>query len=248
MGFSKQMYYDMQEDDVRERKETWIRDKLGNQNANEDTPGWYDSENEYERMKMVEIFNKEYEKYEDYLSVFGKSPYDLFSETIINSNELLDIQVSQKIQKNLLVMLYGHIIAAMESYLSSTFIQSIKESENALRALVETDPEFAKRKFSMKEIFQKKETLRDEVAEYLKNLVFHEIRKVKPMYKDVLNIDFGDVEWLFEAVVLRHHCVHRAGYNKDGSEIEITIESIRKLSSNCENLAEKINEDIKNLP
>lgn len=245
MGYSSDRYIEMQEEAAREEKDEWIREKLGNPDADEFTSGWDDLEEEYEKMKMHEMNRDEYE---DYLSVFGKTPYELFNEIIENSNELLKVEVTVKAQKNLLVMLYGHIVAATESYLSSTFIQSVNDSEEILRKLVETDPKFAQRKFSIKDIFEKKEGLKDDVANYLKDLIFHEIHRVKPMYKDVLGIDFGDVDWLFKAVILRHHCVHRAGYDKDGNEIEITVDIVQELSDNCKSLVDKIESEVTNLP
>jgi hypothetical protein len=230
MGYWSDKHIEMQEKAAQEEKEEWIREKLGDPDADEFTEGWYELEEEYDQMKMYEY---DREEYEDYLSVFGKSAYDLFNEIIANSNELIEIKVLNKVQKNLLVMLFGHIVAATEAYLSSTFIKSVNDSGDILRKLVETDPIFAQKKFSIKEIFERKEALKDDVANYLKDIIFHEIHRVKPMYKDVLGIDFGDVEWLFKAVILRHHCVHRAGYDKDGNEIEITTVIVKEFSSKC---------------
>ncbi|HHF0540764.1 TPA: hypothetical protein ACPHTZ_004834, partial [Vibrio alginolyticus] len=67
------------------------------------------------------------------------------------------------------------------------------------------------------------------VAKYLKDLIFHDLKKVKPMFKNVLGYDFGDISWLFKAINLRHHCVHRAGLDKDGNRIDLSVDSIRNL-------------------
>jgi hypothetical protein len=251
MGYWSDKHIEMQEIAEQEKKREWILGKLGDPEADEFTTGWYELEEEYDQMILSDkdrLEYEEYEEYEDYLSVFGKSAYDLFNEIIANSNELLDVKLSNRVLKNLLVMLFGHIVAATEAYLSSTFIQSVNNSEDVLRKLVETDPNFAQRKFSIKEIFEKKEALKDDVANYLKDIIFHEIHRVKPMYKDVLGINFGDVDWLFKAVILRHHCVHRAGYDKDGNEIEITTAIVKELAVNCKKLVDKIENEMIKLP
>jgi hypothetical protein len=249
MGYSSDQYIEMMEDDEYDKKVEWIQEKLGD-DADEYTPGWYELSDQYDEIKYYESENYEpsYEEYGDYLSVYGKSPYDLFNEIITNSNELYSIEVSKQANKNLLVMLYGHIVAATEAYLSSSFINAVNESETVLRKLVENDPKFASIKFTIKEIYEKKETLKDYVSGYLKDFVFHDIYKVKPMYKDVLGIDFGDVGWLFRAVLLRHHCVHRAGYDKDGNEVDISGESIKELSNNCKVFVDSIENEIVKLP
>jgi hypothetical protein len=48
------------------------------------------------------------------------------------------------------------------------------------------------------------------VAQYLNDLIFHRLKKTKKMYKQVLDIDFKNTDWLDTAIKVRHHCVHRA--------------------------------------
>ena len=78
------------------------------------------------------------------------------------------------------------------------------------------------------------------VATYLRDLIFHDLAKIKPMFKDVLGCDFGDISWLFEAVKIRHHCVHRAGQDKDGNKVDISKESIRNLANRSSNLVHAV--------
>jgi plasmid replication initiation protein len=48
---------------------------------------------------------------------------------------------------------------------------------------------------------------------YLKDLTFHRLKKIKEMYKQVLDIDFENIGWFFKAIDVRHHCVHRDSCN-----------------------------------
>lgn len=236
-------------EEAEKAKAEWIREQLGDPEADKYTHGWYQLEEAYEHHLYEEAFLRDYygrTPSQDYWSVVGKSRFQIFNEIIESSREIISLPVKHKTYKNLLVMVYGHVIAAVEAYLSSTFIDMVISSESLLRKLVENDPEFAKRKFTMKEIFTKQEELKEDVTTYLKDLIFHKIEKIKPMYKNVLGIDFGDVQWLFEAVLLRHHCVHRAGYDKEGKEVSLNQETIESLIDRCSRLVSSI-EEAKNI-
>lgn len=141
-------------------------------------------------------------------------------------------------------MLFAQVVTAMEAYLSSSFISTVVNCDALIRRLVETDPELAKRQFSLGEIFTQWEDLKVLVARYLKDLIFHDLKKIKPMYMSVLDIDFGDVAWLFRAILIRHDCVHRNGFDKEGAQHEIKSDSIIELVKQCTRLVASIEEQL----
>lgn len=236
MGLAKQRWMEQQED---ERAE-WIQERLSDPDADEFTEGWNELAEEYDSIREQD--------YEDDWSVLGKSRIEIFNENIEASSEILSVSLSDASFRNLLVMLHAHVVTSVEAYLSSTFIEKALSAEPFMQRLVENDPEFAKRKFTIAEIFTKRENLKNDLSQYLKGLIFHDIAKVKAMYLSVLDIDFGEIGWLFEAVALRHHCVHRAGYDKDGNEVNLTKESIKKLIEQCETLIHETESMIMSLP
>lgn len=144
-------------------------------------------------------------------------------------------------------MLYAHVVAAVEGFLTSTFIAKTLSSNTYIQALVESDPEFGRRTFTVKEIFSKHARLHEEIGTYLKDLIFHKLDKVKPMYRDVFAIDFGDIEWLFKAVKVRHDCVHRAGHDKEGVELKLMAQDVHDLVAECKNLVHKVDAEIVSL-
>ncbi len=79
-------------------------------------------------------------------------------------------------------------------------------------------------------------------------MIFHKIDKVNLLYSSVLDIDLGDVKWLYKAVELRHHCVHRAGYDKDGNEVDINVSDIEALIALCNKLVHYIESEIVKIP
>lgn len=224
------------EDEAWEKRAEWIRERLNNPKADEDTEGWDELSEEFDQEHQFHY----HDQYEDDWVVEGKSRLEIFDENIEATLEILNQSVKPQYEKNLIVMLFGHVVATLEAYLSSTFIQYALSSEEHMRRLVENDPEFAKRKFTVQEIFTKREELKGDLSEYLKGLIFHDIAKVKPLYQSVLNIDFSDVKWLFHAVQVRHHCVHRAGYDKDGNEVDLKKDDVVKLTCKANDLVHEI--------
>lgn len=247
MGLVKQFWMEQQEEAEYEEKINWMREYLGQEEIEEFSEEWYDAEEAYEQHIYQAYRDWEAEEYlEDNWSVRGKTSFDIFTEIMENAKVLSNISISaNQVYQNLLVMLHGHVIAGLEAYLSTTFSNQILHSDELLRKLVENDPVFAQRKFSIQEIFTKREQLNNEVKVYLRDLIFHDIAKVKPMYLSVLDIDFGnDLHWLFSAVMMRHDCVHRAGYDKEGNAINLTKESIEALIQKCSELVAIIEEKI----
>lgn len=209
----------------------WIEDNYGDDAGEEGSEEWEEAVQAFEaycdRQQQKEAEAHLQEELEWY--IYTQSQIGIFNKQIYNIYELLRLELSGETQFSLFVMLHGHIVASIESYLASTFIHRVTNSEVLIRKLVETDPRFSKMKFTLKEIFEKQETLQLIVAEYLRSIIFHDLAKVKPMFKSVLDVDFGDISWLFKAVDVRHDCVHRAGFDKDGNKVDITRDSIGTL-------------------
>lgn len=170
-----------------------------------------------------------------------------FNRHLSSVSTLLQLKPNVEAQFSLLVMLHAHIVSALEQFLATTFIYRVTNSDCLTRKLIETDPEFGNRKFSINEIYAQHRDIKATVARYLKDINFHEMRKVKPMYADVLSYDFGDIAWLFKAVILRHDCAHRAGYDKEGKPVPVSAESIDSLMINCRSLAEAIDNHVRQM-
>lgn len=216
----------------------WIEENYGDDAGEEGSETWNEAVKAYEaycekleRQENEWLLQEELEWYMHTQTQIGK-----FDTQIRNVLEILEFEVSSDAQFSLLVMLHGHIVAAVESYLASTFIREVTNSEDLIRKLIETDPVFSEMTFTLKEIYRKHESLQLTVATYLRNLIFHNLSKVKPMFKSVLNCNFGDISWLYSAVNVRHHCVHRAGLDKEGNKVNLSKESIKDLANRSSKL------------
>lgn len=171
----------------------------------------------------------------------------MFNRHLSTIPSILKIETTTEVKFSVLVMLHAHIVSALEQFLATTFLYRVTNSDDLTRKLIETDPEFGNRKFTVNEIYAQHRNIKSTVATYIKSIIFHDMRKVKPMYSDVLSYDFGDIAWLFKAVLVRHDCVHRAGYDKEGVPVSITTDSINELVGNCRNLAESIEAHVQHL-
>lgn len=182
-----------------------------------------------------------------YWYIESKTHHEILQNHLKSVRTLLEAEVPADTLFSLWVMLHGHVVSAVEGYLAGVFIHKVTNSEELIKKLVETDPEFSKRTFSLKEIFEKQSSLKVTVATYLKDLIFHDLKKVKPMFKDVLGHDFEDISWLFRDVAKRHDCVHRAGYNKEGEAIDVSKQSILELLDKVEDLAASVEATVNQL-
>jgi len=220
----------------------WIEENYGDEAGEEGSEEWEQAVQAFESY-CVRQQQREYESYlQDELEWYidSQSQIGMFSTQMQSISELLNVQVYNETQFSLLVMLHSHAVASVESYLASTFIHKVTNSDDLIRKLVETDPVLSKMTFTLKEIYEKHKNLKLTVATHLRGLIFHNLKKVKPMFKDVLECDFGDISWLFEAVKIRHHCVHRAGRDKDGNRVNISVDSIKKLVENSSDLVRAV--------
>ena len=228
----------------------WIEENYGDDAGEEGSDAWEEAVQAFEdycenQQRLQEEWYRQ-EELEWY--IYSQSQVGIFDTQMQSVTELLDVQVANETQFSLLVMLHGHTVASVESYLASTFIHKVTNSEDLIRKLVETDPVFSKMKFTLKEIFEKQENLKFTVATYLKDLIFHDLKKVKPMFNDVLECDFGDISWLFGAINIRHHCVHRAGLDKDGNRVDISVDSIKELVRRSSLLVHEVEHKASQIP
>ncbi len=184
---------------------------------------------------------------EDYWREATSEQLRVLNRHLDSAQALLKLNVGPENEFSLNVMIFGHVVAATEGFLSSVFIKTTVGIEDLIRRLVETDPEFSEMKFSMSQLFEKRESIKDTVAVYLQKLIFHDLKKIKPMYKSVLGHDLGDIGWLFKAVSKRHDCVHRAGYDKDEKPIAFAENEVALLIQNVRNMCQSVMDTVTKL-
>lgn len=138
------------------------------------------------------------------------------------------------------------VIGAMETFFSDAFINLVLDNKFNFRMFVQTHPEFSKRKFELKEIFEKHQELSDIVKKVLLDTIYHNLGTVKQMYQDTLYIKFPDISKCMKHVKTRHDLVHRNGKTKDGDAVVVDRESIIKASDDIIEMVELVMKELEN--
>lgn len=128
------------------------------------------------------------------------------------------------------------IIGTMETFLADVFINLTFDNEKYFRNFIETHPEFRKRKFELKEIFEQSDKLKETAKKVMLDTIYHNLPTVREMYRNTFEIDFPEIKEAYEYVLNRHDLVHRNGKTKEGQivvtdekAIDNLIETVNKL-------------------
>lgn len=177
--------------------------------------------------------------------VSGSRYYESFNSSINHIQSIAQSDISGDTKQHLLGLLYVNCITAVEAYLSDAFINKVLEDKIVLRKFIETNPDFKDKTFKLSEIFAKHDSLDQDVKVYLLGLMWHNLKKIKPMYKSTLDVDFpSDLSYMFQSILKRHDLVHRGGKDKDGNEVVITDEDLQILINEATNFVDSVNNQI----
>ncbi|MBE4724211.1 hypothetical protein ACKEPL_07545 [Acinetobacter baumannii] len=174
--------------------------------------------------------------------------YETFRQQLNDAEDLNKaIEESSPLKNAQNIMIYAHIVAAIEGFIGSTFIHYVLTHDKLLKKFLKVNKDFKDVKISLTAYTKNTDPLRAYVEDYLDKFIFHRIDKVNPIFKGVLGFDFKNKDWLFKAVAIRHDCVHRAGFKKDKSRVIITEEDISELIANAQELGVNIYDQIQRL-
>lgn len=134
------------------------------------------------------------------------------NEIKLSSNEL-DFIIRRQI--------YTGVITTMETFLLDTMINLTLSDNKLIQNFVENYPDFTKQKFELKDIFTEYDKLQQTIKNVLLDIIYHDLRKVREMYRSTFKIDFPDISEPIKCVLIRHDIVHRSGKSKDGILLNI---------------------------
>ncbi len=122
-------------------------------------------------------------------------------------------------------MIFSHHITALEAYLGDTLMKAVLANSAAMTRLMTNDTELLKERFSLAEIASNPDLVETKVREHLRSILYHNLAKVDSLYTTALQVRILDLAQdkarLFKAITLRHDCVHRNGFDKDGNELTV---------------------------
>lgn len=184
----------------------------------------YGGEVEVEGVDDVDVeeeYSEEEEDYENY--VFDVTPENL--SEVLNEVETL----SDPTKEYLYRQLYAGAITSMEAFLSSTLLKEVLSSNENKRKFVEKYLPYREEHITFANIYEQMDKIDATIQDSLRGLMYHNLGKIKPIYKDVLDIDLGDIGEIMKAVQIRHDIVHRSGKDKEGKLHEIKKEDVTDL-------------------
>ncbi len=170
-------------------------------------------------------------------------------EAEINNLTELNTQVFDKKthEKTIRKLIFSGGIACLEDYLSSTLIKEVIQDEVYFRNFVKTYKRINNRKFELGNIYDQLDNLYDVVKKELLDVIYHDLPKVRGMYKDSLGVIFPSIEILMKNIQTRHDIVHRNGKTKEGKfislkkeNIELHLNEIKKFVTDIEKQINKI--------
>lgn len=171
--------------------------------------------------------------------------YRNYSSAISDTEKLLEANVESSVEFCFYRLIYVNVITAMETYLSDAFINSVVTNPELMRRFVESTPQFKSEKISLSDVYKAAEEIQLRAKSHLADVVWHNLSRVKPMYNDVLGIEFNvDLGDLITAVLTRHDIVHRNGKTKNGEEIIVTKKDVKDLIMKVDNLIKEVDRSL----
>jgi hypothetical protein len=148
-------------------------------------------------------------------------------------------------------MVFAARIGALEAYLSDTIINLVVASPPALSRLLTSNADFAREKFTLQQINANPDLVKSKVLSNLHELTWHNLPKVREIYKSVLKLDLFEIlgrvdkDTILQAIEYRHDCVHRNGFNKNKELLDVfTKKYVTEIKQILERLVGKIEEEV----
>lgn len=153
------------------------------------------------------------------------NPFTIFMDSYHHTGNILADYGKGHGESLLNRMVFSHQITALEAYLCDTLINMVMGDPAAIRQLINQDSELAKEKYTLAEISDDPTLIERKVREHLRSILYHNLARVDVLYNIALGIQIlklaKDKTSLFNAVILRHDCIHRNGFDKDGTELKV---------------------------
>ena len=167
-------------------------------------------------------------------------PYRFFEQRLKEVDALAAAEIDPERKALLRQLLFSYLIAALEAYLADTMSYWVTVDRNVFRNFVSACEEFKRQKLTLSEIFERFDTLEDDVEQYLQKLVWHRLDKVGPLMIGALKIPQPRIDELMTHIVVRHDIVHRGGKTKDGAVVAIDADGLRALRKDLVDFVEGI--------
>ncbi|EHD2281068.1 hypothetical protein JRK33_001990 [Vibrio cholerae] len=240
MSSIKDHIFDLEE----QAKIDWIQEQMEDCDADENSPGWYELEEEYASIMEGQDAEAEYQWY-------LKNSYSHFYENLRteleNLHKVLNSAFSKGTEQVVLRMSYVHAVTILETFISDYVKTLIVKNENLLSNLLNSQSIANKKlnigelRFTLKDIYNSKTGVTGIVLEELSKVSFHNISHVTIILKAMFNSDFRYRTRSIGAIAnLRHDFIHRNGVDTDGKVIILQTSDVLNAIETIDNFADEL--------
>jgi hypothetical protein len=152
-------------------------------------------------------------------------PFTVFMNSYHHTGDLLADHGKDQGAYLLNRMVFSHQVTALEAYLGDTLLNAVLGDKAAMDRLLAADTDLLQEKFTLAEIAGDSNLVEKKIREHLRSILYHNLAKVDFVYNAALQVKIlnliSDKPRLFKAIKLRHDCVHRNGFDKDGKELTV---------------------------
>jgi len=181
-----------------------------------------------------------------------KSHGEFYSSFIVTISELHTILDNDTSGSDILYkMVYVHSVTAMETFLSDTIKSLLISNEKYIFNSIKNLDEFKNNSYKLSTIINKKGGINAIVFDEISSYMYHNISKVKNIYRAVLEIVIShEIKNISKITAIRHDIVHRSGKKLDGTLIEIdktiVLDVLKEVEDFIKSVEGQIIDSIKN--
>ncbi len=243
MGMMSDLMIEMEN----ERADLWVRERLENENIDEDSEEYQQLAEEYCNLQEFLREKAEFEEELNWLKENGSSIiHKNFVDEINGLKSILKLASVSSKPYMVYRMTYAHLVTLLEAFLGDTVKALVSENDdNFMRSMgIE---ELKKARYSLEFLVLNNTNAKSLVIKELSKILYHNIPKVKKIFEIILDKDFSiDISKIVEITKLRHDIVHRNGMTYGGDSIVLTEQDVCESISNIEEFSNELQNCITN--
>jgi len=192
----------------------------------------------------LELYPEDF--YEIDAALDNQTPLGNLTHSLSLLKQLLEEKdkLNQKLHRFQLMMIYCFCITSLEAYLSDVFAKRVMNDKKLKIAYLRSEESLKNQKISLSQVFDKYKEIDDLIKKGILDTTFHNLGRIKHLFKEVLHVDIGDISGLSKFVHKRHDFIHRGGKDAKGNEVITTDEEIEDLIKALEGFCATIDEKI----
>lgn len=223
-----------------ERADEWIRERLEDKNADEESEEYQEIATEYSHLQDCLAEQEEFDAELQWLKVNGSSI--LHKNFLEELEELKKIEETTSTTRTYLInrMTYSYAVTLLEAFLGDTVKSLVSENEVFFTNSRKIN-ELNKVRYSLEFLSTNELDAKGLAIRELSNILYHKMSKVKNIFEIILDTKVDiDISAVDKITKVRHDIVHRNGKTKEGESIYLNSDDILKMISHIEKFSNEL--------